>query len=381
MKKISSFILVALIITFAFYVYLKSKNPGSGGKIKGKLMDVAYVQDGDNEFIWILTNGTKTYIQETHSPGRHTIEQKGMGEKLWLYKYSLKEDKIIEKKKIRVDFIPQHIKLIQHDKELFLVNIFQNNLCFNVFDKISGDTVCTFEQFQQRFPIMQAGISSLFYKNFSDHDGMSYISIETRDGHTLFYSIPYDTIYTKRIDMSNDYYKRLEGDEILFKLEYEINSGAGKRKILYRLDKYEDTYEMYSVDLGRMITRKSGFIKTESTLLDSGNVFLNGRIVFQDQENVIILHDAGLGDNDEDRQRFFTCYDRKGKRLWKLNLSEKISEELFRTDEATSDIFFMGQDFNISRTGDIFTIAYLKGDGVMYAINRSNGKELYRLEL
>jgi hypothetical protein len=381
MKNYWKLIIVALVITIGFYFFHTRNNSGEGVKIKGKLMDVSVVDTGNNPFMWILTNGTKTYTKETRTANSHSIERKGIGEKLWLYKYDLKQKKIAGKQKIKLDYLPFTMRLVQHEGKMWLVSTHPNNICFNVFDKITGDTLETLEQFQQRFPVMSAGISSLRYQENPEYGGLSYISVETRDGHSLFYSITGDTLYKQISDLQKDEYLRSQGTQIAFKLDNEPHSGSSARKVLYREEKKEDTYEMYSFELDRMIQKKSGFLRTEKILLDSNHAFLNGSIVYQDQDNAIILHDAGLGDETEDRQRFFTCADRNGKILWQKNITEKISKKLIRSDEGVSSIFFVKSQFHINRINDVFTVSYLGGDGVIYLVNRLNGKEILKLDL
>ncbi|MBN1597518.1 MAG: hypothetical protein JW894_04450 [Bacteroidales bacterium] len=370
------FLLIILISVFLFTQCKNNLNDDAEKvKIKGKVMDASYVNIDGKEIVWFLSGTGKAYNDNN--------SKKPIKEPIWLNKYSMDEKKVVKKIKLDTDFFPHNMRLVQYNKKLFIFSSNAEDRYYYVINIISGDPVETITQFQQRSPKLSAGIAKLQY---TDHGNLfnSCIDIMSRDGYSMIYSIAYDSLYSQRSDLETILKEKMTE----FELVPENNAGAYDRKLLCK-KKWEDvTYESHTykeIEKGnwQMITEivKTGSKREIKTVLDSNWVFLKGEILYQDMQCAIVVHEAGLGRELEDCQRFLTCMDTTGNVLWKINAVDKISEKLLRSDKGTSDIFFVKNHFSIKRVDSVFSIFYTPEEGVLYIMKCDTGDRIAKLVL
>ena len=275
------------------------------------------------------------------------------------------------------------MRLLQFGKKLYVISNISEDRFYFVANILSGDTLETLKQFEQRSPKFSAGIASIQYLDQGNKYN-SYFNILSRDGYSMIYSIVYDSLFNERVDLD----KLLKEDMVEFELISEPSTGSNDRKVLCK-KRWEDIfYESHSFKedaKGNLEVVKeiinTGNKRETKTVLDSNWIFLKGEILYQDMQYAVVLHEAGLGMEEEDCQRFFTCMDTSGNVSWKINAVEDISESIMRTKESLTDMFFLKDNFRIKRSGNVFTIFYKSDDQIVYIMNCITGDKIEKLKL
>jgi len=118
------------------------------------------------------------------------------------------------------------------------------------------------------------------------------------------------------------------------------------------------------------------FLKSTSTPLNPGKVYIEGIILYQDSDCAIILHQDQAG---KKANRMLTCVDASGKEKWTTPPAELFDELKVDEDKnAFSQIFFMKDKISAERLGNI--VALKVEDAGIMGFDYNSGKKLWSLE-
>lgn len=343
-------------------------------KIKGDLLDVTYVQSktGETGYLWIQTDGSFSYIQETKSPGKYSVGRKGIFCKTYTYVYDPVNKKIIKKIKTDYDELPPKPDMFTNNGKVWIVSQEQFNYepIINVYDAESMDEVMDTKAFTKKFKEFSSGIINLRV----EFDPVRF-DIKTRDGQSYIYSVDFDRLFTTDSDLKKQLTK--EGPEVvtIFALGEE---NSAPRKQLYKVTGPADKLLSSSLSESYLKDPHTLMFFTGSTaqLLTADKIYLEGIILCQDKDAVVILHQDQVGKN---ATRILTCVDANGKVKWTKTQDELFKKLAVTEEDAFSTIFFMKSKIKAIHQGNILLFKF-EPEG-MIGFDFETGKKLWTLEI
>ena len=207
--------LVILALAGIFYLYPLA----TPDKIRGDIIDCALVaqKDGSNR-LWILTDGSFTYISTTKSPGHYSSGRKCKSCKAWLYEYDPVGGKVIRR-----------IKIPYRDIIIRTSLFYKGDKIWHVADAYHLD-----DPKIQKFDVSIA-------KNYLTEKEIDFLN------RLVSMYLDYAEIQAgNSIPMTmEDWFKRL--DEFLKLNDREILKNAGKISHKIAVDKAESEFEKYRI--------------------------------------------------------------------------------------------------------------------------------------
>jgi hypothetical protein len=363
-------LIIAVLGVITFLFIYPSLTPN---KIRGSYMDAVVVPDSNNaDKLWILTDGSFSYISEKKSAGYHSVGRKGLFCKTWFYLYDPATNKVLKKIKTPLDELPPPTKLFYINNMIWKVygdwtgyepGIF-------VYDPKNGEEILNTKNFIDKYPELQSGLSKMRI----DENPVS-LHFETKDGQKPVFDIAEDKLYKDE----SEYQKTIRNDvkEItVFALGPE-KSGETSRKKLFRVTGPEselgkkEISENYLTDPNTL----KFFAKSEAEQILKDKYFLLGTILFQDAECCIIFHQTQLGKNSD---RLLSCIDKTGNMLWTCSTKDVLYSNLAASEsDSFSDMFFIKSKVHASRTGNMVLFKY-DSEGVI-GFDYKSGKKLFDL--
>ncbi len=339
-------------------------------KIKGKTVDVIFVPGKNNKdgYLWILTDGSYVYTSKKQSG----INKDIYFSKKFIHIYDPIAKKVISRFNVKYTANGYLIKLVYQKNSVTLIipQDADNKQRPEIvkFNAENGKVIARTEDFMKRFPIISSGISELFYSKDPES-----ISITALDGQKGSYYFDCDTIFLNIIDYRN--YKIMEQDTTKITINMlAADNNAPQRKELYQV------WGPKNVLLRGNISET--YIKDSSTLyffchsfakpLLPGKIFIEGYILFSDNDYVVVLHQKQTG-NESDRM--LTCVSTNGKYMWTMEQSQLFDNLRLSAADAFSTLFFIKSDLYAERYGDILCFKY-KNNQIM-GINIHKGEKIW----
>jgi hypothetical protein len=365
-------IVVVGLVAGGIYLYTSVLFPN---KIKGDLLDVTYVAGNTSESgkLWIVTDGSFSYILEKKSPGSYSVGREGLFCKTWTYIYDPVNKVILKKIKTSYDALPPKPDMFTYNGKVWIVSREQGNYepMITVYDAASAEQVMDTKQFLTKHDELSSGMVNLHYM---DNEPKRF-DIKTRDGQSFVYSVDLDELFANDSDLK----KKLmsEGPETV-----TIFSLGGKssspRKNLYKVTgpakelKSGTLSESYLEDAHSLMF----FTGSTAVKLTPDKVYLEGIILYQDKDAAVILHQDQVGKN---ASRMLTCIDSDGKVMWTKGQDELFEKMAVTEKDPFSEIFFMKSKFKAEREGNVLMFKF-EPEG-MIGFDFNNGKKLWTLEV
>jgi hypothetical protein len=376
-----------------FYLYPKF----TSDSIHGDLIDAAMYQDKDGKpMIWILTDGSFHYISETKTAGSHSIETKGFFCKTYNYLYDPNQAKILSSIKTDYDNLPDTYTKVYFVKG----NIWQisrgnskNEHIIEIFDANTGGMIMGTESFISKHPKLKGGITDLSVKEVP-----LCLEIKTSDGMEFKYYVDVDTLMSmKNFDYREEHnFLKNSYNAITncFVMGYDNNEVERKSVYLLRanefmlFDYFKREANIASYEINNFAKDKAYNFRADienvnikieienPKLLTPDKVYLNGIIIYQDQDAAVILHQDKLGKNND---RMLTCVDADGNEKWTAlpeNFPEKMKQ---RESDSFSDLFFMKDKFSGMRSGNIFVFKFKEFGFIGFDFE--SGKKLWTIKI
>jgi hypothetical protein len=368
------FIILLIILLVPAYFFVISPNLFPN-KIRGEFLDAVYVpgKDGAKGFLWIQTDGSFHYVQETHTPGSYSMGRKGLFCKTWTYLYDPVGKKVIKDFKTPYDEIPPTPKMFYREGMVWIVSPqqFSYDPIINVYDAETGELVMNTDGFIKKFPELSSGLTKLRVE-----EDPKRFDLDTKDGGKFIYSVDENKMYSSDKEY-NDAHGKLSQDTVsIFAMGSESSS---PRKILYRLTGPAGELSGKSISESTLKDSSSVrfFYHSSVIALNPGKVYLEGIILYQDNESAVILHQTSAGKKAD---RILTCVTSAGKELWTLPQDQLFPDMGVNEDkDPFSKIFFMKDKFSAARQGNIVIFKFLE-EG-MIGIDFKTGKKLWELDI
>jgi hypothetical protein len=364
-------LLVVIVLAGIFFVY-PALTPN---KLKGDLMNVVVVpgKDGSNK-LWILTDGSFHYVQETSSPGYHSIGSKCLFCKTWTYVYDPAEKKILNKIKTEYNSIITQSWIACGSGKVWIVTgpYDENEARIFAYDAETAGLLMDTKAFENKYTELKSGITDVRMEKNPDK-----IIMKTKDGHEgIVFTIGDEKLYASEADLRSYMESDKEKQITVFAVGDEQSSGP--RKKLYRVTgpKGEigdrDISSSYLKDPHTLMF----FSKSTAEMLTPQKTYIEGLILYQDPECCIIVHQDAAG---RKANRMLTCVGIDGKEKWTATQDMLFKKMKVDEDEdAFSIIFFMKSNMSAERSGNLI-VFQLKGEGVI-GFNYQTGEKLWVLE-
>jgi hypothetical protein len=364
-------LLVVIVLAGIFFVY-PALTPN---KLKGDLMNVVVVpgKDGSNK-LWILTDGSFHYIQETSSPGYHSVGNKCLFCKTWTYVYDPAEKKILNKIKTEYSSIITQSWIAYGSGKVWIVTgpYDENEPRIFAYDAETSELVMDTKDFENKYPELKSGITDLRMDNNPER-----IILKTKDGREgIVFTVSDEKLYPKESDY-RDFMERDKDKQVtVFAMGDEQSSGPRKKLYSVTGPKGEIGEREVSSSYLKDPHTLMFFSKSTAEMLTPQRIYIEGLILYQDSDCCIIVHQDAAG---KKANRMLTCVGIDGKEKWTatqdiLFKKMKVDED----DDAFSGIFFMKSNMSAERSGNL-VVFQLKGEGVI-GFDYQTGKKLWVLE-
>ncbi len=303
----------------------------------GVFMDALIVPDeNDKEILWIYTN-------KFYNPGYI----------IYTYIYDPYEKIIIKNFESELDNNPPQTKLFLIDNEVWKVNTGSAGIEPGIFiyDPVSGKEKKNTTSFTREYPELSEGISQM-----NLYDNPPRLDIETKDGRKPVFDITSKKLYGNTTEYRNSFKKDKKNINI-FALGIK-KSGEDARKTLFLVtgpkenlaDKNILEYYFSNPSTLKFIT------KSEAKPLIKDKVFLEGVLLYQDDDCCFVFHQTQAGSNAD---RLLSCIDKDGNILWTASTENQLFPKLKATDkDAFTGMFFMKHNVHVSRSGNLVLFNY-----------------------
>jgi outer membrane protein assembly factor BamB len=337
--------------------------------IRGEFQNlVVFPSKEGKDKLWIQTDGSFSYIQETKSAGSHSIGRKGFFEKTYSYVYDPVSETVIKGYYTKLDYLPAAPEMFYMNGKVWVITPSINAPPFvNAYNPDTYDEVINTQSFCAKNPQLSAGLEKLYI----DKSLPVRMTLTAKDGKEVIYSLQ-DEMFFEDYAAMTKYYKEHEKNVNIFTLEAEKNSTS--RKVLYYIN--GPASQLYfSSPRGQYIAEYKGsnnYKDMTAVLMAPGKAFLESELLYFDNEIAVVIHQDNVG---KTANRMLTCVDKTGKELWIIPQEELFDEIKVEESDAFSVIFFMKSRMSVQRSGSIVVFSF-KPEGAM-AFELNSGKKLW----
>lgn len=247
-----------------------------------------------------------------------------------------------------------------------------NKAGVHTYDPVTGSEKLNTDSFCEKFPELSGGLSQLYY-----FPSPPRLNLETTDGRKPVYDITNDKLYASDAEFRNSFKDR-KNTITVFALGIE-NSGESARKKLFLVTGPESS--LWGRNVEEYYFTSSSTLKfmlnSESKAIAKGKVFLEGVMLYQDDDACFVLHQDKTGNNAE---RFLSCVDKSGTVLWTVSTEDELTRKLRATDDnSLSSMFFIKSGVKLSRSGNLVLFSYDKYG--FTGFDFKTGKVLFEIEV
>jgi len=367
-------------ILFYFWVYPKYfSKTGNDGKKEFSLFNGSDDEGGSKESKSSSLTGTLS--------GAVTVSDEKGNSLLWINTYRYKnskytsytyiydpiKDKVIKSYESVSKDYPGQIKMFFANGELWKVNMESgsNEAGIFVYNPSTGEELLNTKSFSEKY-----GIDGGFGKMYIS-DNPPSLNIETRDGRKVVFDIENKKLYDNSSDFRNSF-KKNDKTISVFALGYE-KSGEDARKRLFVVTGPKSSLFEKNISESYFTSESTikFFLKSEARPLIKDKIFLEGVLLYQDDDCCFIFHQDQVGSNAE---RLLTCVDSEGNILWTASTEKNLFTKLKASDkESTSGMFFMKHSVHVNKSGNLVLFSFDRFGFIGF--DYKTGDKLFQQEL
>jgi hypothetical protein len=290
------------------------------------------------------------------------------------YIYDPEENKILKNYETESSVFPSLSKLYYINKEVWKLNSSSSGVEAGIFiyDPATGEEKYNTRSFSEKYPELQGGISNLYF-----YEKQCNINFETKDGRKPVLDVETGKMYQSSTEY-NKSFKDEKEEMSIFSLGV-VKSGEEARKKLFLVTgpksslRYRDISESYFSDPSTL----KFFTKSTAKPLLEDKVFLEGEMLYQDDECCFVFHQSQAGNEAE---RLLSCIDKKGTVLWTVSTEDVLFSKLRATSkDPTSGMFFMKHNVHVQREGNMVLFSFDRFG--LIGFDFETGKKIYESEL
>jgi len=371
-KGIYTFLFIIIFIIGSFFVY-NALLPALFPKIiRGDLENVRAFPSKDGKIkLWIETDGTLRFSSRSGNPGEYMVKTKGMFCRTFSYVYDPVAEDVEMAAKTSYDDIPPLSSVAYANNKIWVVTSYAPAPAeIYAYDVNTYQQVLNAKSFCEKTPELSAGIENVSL----DSEVPVKLRISTKDGRELFYSLDDDKFFANSQEFEK-YFREIDSSRIsVFMLGKEDGSDK-RRKLVYLTGKKYDIYFSYFRDegLGEFKNLPANKFTVEEIL--PNRVFLEGNILYTDNEIAVILHQNVVG---RVADRMLTCVDKSGKELWTIQQKDLLEAMKGDEKETLTEMSYLKTDCTVQRFGNTITLCCRRAGAMGFEL--STGKKLWEYE-
>jgi hypothetical protein len=370
------FLFIGLLGSLVFFpsnfsVFFEMFDPGP---IKGDLLDLTYVpaptKSGTapaNGKVWIVTNPSFNYIQTVSTPGSYSVSSECAGCKIRVYIFDPQTRTVQTQWDIPLKGRPYDVELYRQGNAVWMTARQTDDIdpFIYKYDAQTGAELLNTVSFAGEFKELTAPIVEL-----SQFKNPQRYNLKLADGKEFIFTPDDNKLYANQQEF--DQSRSGEKEITVFAL---VNESSDQRRKLFTITGPQNKVLEGRCDAhaGNADTLKFFCGATSKSL--SEEVFLESRLIYQDNQLAVIFHQDSLG---RDAKRSLTAYGADGKKLWTVPQERLFEEIKYDPEDSLSGIFFMESHLSAERDGDVF-VFIVDGVGAI-GMNAVSGAELWRIK-
>jgi hypothetical protein len=313
-------------------------------------MDMLYIPTGTNGSIWLLYA-----VGEDKDEIKIKVVDPTSG------------DKIAENKFDTEFSISEGDLVYNQDKIWMISNSGYSEPLIYAFNPSDASTIMNTEQFLAKSSLLKAGLASLYYTK------PWLLQLTTKDGKVVYYHIKYDKFFSNTNEVNDYEAKNTKAPSQWFMLGTDPSSEHIKR--IYLASPVKDTTQKKIgsslQDVNDVYYYNMTYIsdpeKVKSTLLLKKD-FLDGVIVFQDEEFACIWHLNQLGTGGKS---VYSGINNSGKQIFSI-----FEYEFFESESDYNEEQYYYTASRYEKYPSLFVITFAKNG--MCGVDLNSGKILWR---
>lgn len=343
-------------------------------RFEGGFIDAVIVPAaGTTPKIFLLTDGSLTYIETKKRPGYYSTGAACTDCKTTAYLYDPAEDKIISNIDYKYPDIVASSDIALKDGRIFQFtrSYGETPAGVNTYNAITGKLLSETGDFISSYPELSSGIIEISYRPEE-----RIAKFETKDGRKdIIFSVDMLKMFSSDKELRTTLENSVNGESFIYAMANENNDS---RRQLYKITApkkhiiSQPTTLMNYSDRPNMLRQ----YKAASEKV-SDKSYIEGIIYFQDENNVYIVSVDQAG---KKANRIFTCINAEtGKEKWSAGQNELFDYMKIDEEQNSSQSFFSTKDkISVIANGNLVLLK-LKGDGVI-AFDVNTGKKLWSVQ-
>ena len=367
-------VVLGLLGYFAFRHFGPGIFSSSDKRLSGELLNaVAVPGPHDEARLWILADGSRYYIMRRESPGHVSVARKCRSCKTWTYVYDPVNKTVLSRFQTDYRTLILRTWMVHVNGLIWIVSgsYEENGPRIDVYDAQAARLIRGTADVIGSHPELSSGLIDVRLERNPDR-----LLLDTRDGRTdLVLTLNDERLYPTVAEFNSATRPPDQERGTVFVLSRE---GSSLRRKLFRVTGptagiRNSSLEFYVVNPNNLFS----IARATAEPATPERVYIEGEIFYQDSDGCFILHQDAAG---RKANRLLTRVDANGNEKWTAP-PERLFPQ-FKVDldkDATSAIFFMKKDIDVSRLGGL-VLLQLRGVGAI-GFDFESGRRLWDVSL
>lgn len=369
---ITALIIPALALSYivSYYYFLPSIFPNV---LRGDLQNILVFPTAEGKYkLWIQTDGTFRTTSRTNNMGQITLKTVGWFCRTYSYVYDPINEDIVNVFKTSYDDLPPEPDIIYEKEKIWVVNSSSDGVLpeIKAYNSENYQQILNTQSFCEKNKELASGIENISV----DNQQPARFRISTKDGRELVYNPSDDKFFLNTIEFEKYYKQNDSTSSGIFALANEENSDK-RKKLFYITGPKYDLY--FSTSWAEEIVKQNigAFKNMKPVEILSGKVFIEGNVLFTDDEIAVIVHQDNVGKTSN---RMLTCVDKSGKELWTVQQKDLFDELEGKDDDSRTEMSFLRTQLDAQRAGNVVVFIYKPVGAIGFQL--ANGKKLWEYE-
>ncbi len=343
-------------------------------RFEGGFIDAIIIPSaGSTPRIFLLIDGSKTYIETKKRPGYYSTGAACIDCKITAYMYDPAGDKIISNTDHSYPDIISSTDIALKDGKVyqFTRSYGETPAGVKIFDAQTGKLISETAEFTATYPELSSGLIELSYRPEE-----RIAKFETKDGRKdIVFSLDMLKIFNSDKELRTAIENSAEGEGTLFAMANENNDA---RRQLYKITA-PNKYILSQASTLMSYSDRPNMLKQYNAASEKvpGRNYIEGIIYYQDEKNIYIVSVDQAG---KKANRIFTCVETaSGEEKWSVKQNDLFDYLIIDEEQNSNQSFYSSKDkISVTASGNLVLLK-VKGDGVM-AFESETGKKLWSIQ-
>jgi hypothetical protein len=348
--------------------------------LHGNFADGTIIPAGPNAGkLFFIMDDSFYFTSEVSSPGSHSIRLESLFNKTYSYVYDGTKGEVLQRTKKTYDEGTPKFYVFTLGDSIWSVgeSYREGKPDLHVVDTNTNEETMNLASFTKKFDQLKSGILNLQYSDevlFFKH-----MDIKTLDGRNFQYYPDFDQLF----ESNNDLNKWLDVEKHEYMSQPAngwVLDGSG-RKELHQVSgvRAEVMARVLSQSIGSYIDYdyepelgngpSDERLQFSAKIIGEGQVFINGEILYQDNDIVLILHQEDARDLSP---KLISLAAKDKGIIWTVKEDKLVTGMRTRADNSFSSMFFVKDNFSAERVKESILVKYEQGGMVSFDIMTGN---------